>query len=89
MGVTLKHVDEAVKVLQGESSLPEGQEIMLFTVSDLKNLDRERRDEVDYRCHPSCAATKTKTPRMCFEPGKREDLRALNPHRRCAFQATN
>jgi hypothetical protein len=47
MSVTLKRVGEAVEVLQGASSLPEGQEVVLFTASDLKNLDRERRDEVD------------------------------------------
>jgi hypothetical protein len=34
-------------VLQGASSLPEGEEIVLFTASDLINLDRERREEVD------------------------------------------
>ena len=38
---------EAVEVLPGASSLPEGQEVVLFTSSDLKNLDRERRAEVD------------------------------------------
>jgi hypothetical protein len=47
MSVTLKRVGEAVEVLQGASSLPEGQEVLLFTASDLKALDRERRDEVD------------------------------------------
>jgi hypothetical protein len=40
-------VGEAVEVLQGASSLPEGEEIVLFTASDLINLDRERREEVD------------------------------------------
>jgi len=34
-------------VLQGASSLPEGEEIVLFTASDLIDLDRERREEVD------------------------------------------
>jgi hypothetical protein len=47
VSVTLKRVGDAVEVLQGASSLPEGQEVVLFTASDLKNLDRERRDEVD------------------------------------------
>ena len=47
MSVTVKRVGEAVEVLQGASSLPEGKEVVLFTASDLKNLDRERRDEVD------------------------------------------
>ena len=47
MSVTLKRVGEAVQVLQGASSLPEGEEIVLFTASDLINLDRERREEVD------------------------------------------
>ena len=36
-----------MEVLQGESSLPEGEEIVLFTASDLIDLDRERREEVD------------------------------------------
>ncbi|MEI6110148.1 MAG: hypothetical protein WCP63_00535 [Cyanobium sp. ELA712] len=36
-----------MEVLECASSLPEGQEVVLFTASDLKNLDRERRDEVD------------------------------------------
>ena len=47
MSVTLKRVGEAVEVLQGASSLPEGQEVLLFTASDLIDLDRERRQEVD------------------------------------------
>ena len=47
MSVTLKRVGDAVEVLQGASSLPESQEVVLFTDSDLINLDRERRDEVD------------------------------------------
>jgi hypothetical protein len=47
MSVTLKRVGDAVEVMQGASSLPEGEEIVLFTASDLKNLDRGRRDEVD------------------------------------------
>jgi hypothetical protein len=47
MSVTLKSVGETVEVLQGADSLPEGQEVILFSSSDLKNLDRERRDEVD------------------------------------------
>jgi len=47
MSVTLKRVGDTVEVMQGASSLPEGEEIVLFTASDLKNLDRGRRDEVD------------------------------------------
>jgi hypothetical protein len=47
MSVTLKRAVIAVVVLQGASSLPEGQEVVLFTASDLKNLDRVRRWEVD------------------------------------------
>jgi hypothetical protein len=47
MSDTVKRVGEAVEVLQGASSLPEGEEIVLFTPSDLINLDRERREEVD------------------------------------------
>jgi hypothetical protein len=47
MSVTLKRVGDAVEVMQGASSLPEGEEIVLFTASDLKNLDRGRLDEVD------------------------------------------
>jgi hypothetical protein len=47
MSVILKRVGDAVEVMQGASSLPEGEEIVLFTATDLKNLDRGRRDEVD------------------------------------------
>ena len=47
MSAIEKRVGEAVEVLQGASSLPEGDEIVLFTASDLIILDRERRDEVD------------------------------------------
>jgi hypothetical protein len=47
MSVTVKRVGEAVEVLQGASSLPEGEEIVLFTASDLINLDRERRNQLD------------------------------------------
>jgi len=47
MRVTVRRVGEAVEALQGASSLPEGEEIVLFTASDLINLDRERREEVD------------------------------------------
>jgi hypothetical protein len=34
-------------VQEGASSLPEGEEIVLFTASDLIDLDRERREEVE------------------------------------------
>ena len=47
MSVTVRRVGEAVEVLQGASSLPEGEEIGMFIASDLINLDRERREEVD------------------------------------------
>ena len=47
MSVTVKRVGEAVEVLQGASSLPEGQELVLSTASDLIDLDRERREDVD------------------------------------------
>ena len=47
MSVTVKRVGEGVEVLQGASYLPEGQEVVMFTASDLLNLDRERREEVD------------------------------------------
>ena len=47
MSVTVKRVGEAVEVLQGARCLPEGQEVVLFTASDLLNLERERREEVD------------------------------------------
>jgi hypothetical protein len=47
MSVTVKRVGEAVEVLQGSSCLPEGQEVVLFTASDLLNLERDRREEVD------------------------------------------
>jgi hypothetical protein len=49
MSVTLKFVGEAVEVLQGASSLPEGEgrEDVLFSASVLNYLDRGRRDEVD------------------------------------------
>ena len=46
MSVTVKRVGEAVEVLKGAHSLSEGHEVVLFTASDLKNLDRERSDEV-------------------------------------------
>ena len=35
------------QVQEGASSLPEGEEIVLFTASDLIDLDRERREDVD------------------------------------------
>ena len=47
MSVTLKIVGEAVEVLQVTNSLPEGQNVVPLTASDLKNLDRERLDEMD------------------------------------------
>ena len=47
MSVSVKRVGEPVEVLQGACSLPEGEEIVLFTASDLIDLDRERREEVD------------------------------------------
>ena len=47
MSVTVKRVGDAIEVLQGVSSLPEGQEIVLFTTFDLINLDRERLKELD------------------------------------------
>jgi hypothetical protein len=65
MSVTLIRVGKAVVALQGASSLLEGQEVVLFTASDLKNLDRGRREEVDLQM-PSFlrAAPRTKTPRI-------------------------
>jgi len=47
MSVTVKRVGEAVEVLQGASSQPEGEEIVLFTASNLINLDREGRNQLD------------------------------------------
>jgi hypothetical protein len=47
MSVIVKRVGEAVEVVQGASSLPEVEKIVLLTDSDLANLDRERREEVD------------------------------------------
>jgi hypothetical protein len=47
MSVIVKRVCEALEVLQGAISLPEGEEIVLFTASDLINLDRERRELVN------------------------------------------
>lgn len=47
MSDTLKRVCDALEVLQGTSSLPEGQEVVLLSASDLNNLDRMRREEVD------------------------------------------
>jgi hypothetical protein len=47
VSVTLKIVGEAVEVLQVTNSLPEGQNVVPLTASDLKNLDRERLDEMD------------------------------------------
>lgn len=47
MSVTLKRVGEVLAVLQGVRSLLEEQEVDLFTVLDLENLDRERRVVVD------------------------------------------
>jgi hypothetical protein len=47
VSVTLKSVGESVEVLQVANSLPEGQNVDPLTASDLKNLDRERLDEVD------------------------------------------
>ncbi|MCX5946936.1 MAG: hypothetical protein NTY67_01680 [Cyanobacteria bacterium] len=47
MSLTLKRVRKVVEVLQGASSLPEGQVVVLFSASDLKNLDRERHDDVN------------------------------------------
>ena len=47
MSDTVKCVCEPVEVLQGASSLPEGEEVVLFSASELNNLDRMRREEVD------------------------------------------
>ena len=47
MSFIVKRVGEAVEVLLGASSLSEGEEIVLFTASDLIDLDRTRREEVD------------------------------------------
>jgi len=65
MSVTLKRVGKAVVALQGASSLLEVQEVVLFTASDLTNLDRWRHEEVDLQ-KPSFrrAAPRTKTPRI-------------------------
>jgi hypothetical protein len=47
MSVTVKRVGRALEVLQGANTLPEGQEVVLFTLADLIDLDRGHREEVD------------------------------------------
>ena len=42
MSLTLKRVGGAVQVLQGVETLPEGQEVELFTAAELTSLQQQR-----------------------------------------------
>lgn len=53
MSVTVKLRVEAVEVLQSANSLPEGEEIELFTASDLINLEHYRCEAIDLQM-PAC-----------------------------------
>lgn len=44
MSLTIKRLGVAVHVLNGAETLPEGEEVELFTASELTNLQLERRE---------------------------------------------
>ena len=44
MSLTIKRLGVAVHVLIGAETLPEGEEVELFTASELTNLQLERRE---------------------------------------------
>lgn len=62
MSVTVKREGAALDVLQGGRSLLEAKEVVLFTASDLINLNLDRLEEVDQqfpfslRCDEDAAA---------------------------------
>lgn len=44
MSLTIKRLGVAVHVLNGAETLPEGEEVELFTANELANLQLERRE---------------------------------------------
>ena len=44
MSLTIKRLGDAVHVLNGLETLPEGEEVELFTANELSDLQLERRD---------------------------------------------
>ena len=44
MSLTIKRLGAAVHVLNGAETLPEGEEVELFTANELSNLQLERRE---------------------------------------------
>jgi hypothetical protein len=44
MSPTIKHLGDAVHVLNGVETLPEGEEMELFTANELSHLQFERRE---------------------------------------------
>ncbi len=47
MSLTIKRLGDAVHVLNGVETLPEGEEVELFTANELSDLQLERRDWLD------------------------------------------
>ena len=47
MSLTIKRLGVAVHVLNGAETLPEGEEVELFTANELSDLQLERRDWLD------------------------------------------
>ena len=44
MSLTIKRLGDAVDVLNGVETLPEGEEVQLFTANELSDLQLERRE---------------------------------------------
>jgi len=44
MSLTIKRLGTSMQVLNGAETLPEGEEVELFTASELSDLQLERRD---------------------------------------------
>ncbi len=47
MSLTIKRLGDAVQVLQGVDTLPEGEEVELFTAAELSTVLQARRDWLD------------------------------------------
>jgi len=47
MSLTIKRLGDVVHVLNGVETLPEGEEVELFTANELSDMQLERRDWLD------------------------------------------
>ena len=52
MGLIIKRLGDAMHVISGAETLPEGEEMKLFTANELSDLQIERREWLDMQMTP-------------------------------------